>query len=764
MLAAIADGDSSAFWKVWETYRKYLYTLCLRQMGGSHSDAEDALSRAMIKACDRLPEHAGKITNLKAWLARLTNNLCIDIHRERKRRAEGVENIEEITDADYEALSHSIESPEEVVLRRETRLYLYRLINELPPNLFEPFILHFFHGEAYRDVAVQLNLSNENVRKRIQQARATLRDKLAKNHSGLAETAEQDGAENVYDDVGPFPGAKQGWDQEPAEITQPLAVRLVKVTLPSLRETSFEITLSHRPQQHFRLETLDKYVRSYPRGWKKRWNLACLLYEMGQWEAAASEYRQVLERQPGLIDAYLSLANLYRLMGRLPEAVAVYEHALPAAKRKATRHHIRGLIEVCQGRYEMAVGELQEAIMLEAHDAVHWHNLGLIHLRAGSFVKALQAFDESLKINPNDIVALTYSTAPLVAAGHTKEARQRITRALDLDPENVPALKWLADLRAQRGAVGGEESKTTRRRLRMAMRLAPDTAEVQESQAVYHIFRGEWEKGVLVLREFAERYPNYPAAWLNLSRWLFRTGSAEASAEAVINACALDQDGWEAQQAACEVFTYLGRLQYLRPLVEEMLARFPERWSVWATVAHALVEGFKNTEQACLISARAVQLQPQLAAAWFQHGRVLALSGKHQEAATALEKGWKWLSDEACDKQSVVAALWLGESLRLLGEEERAWAWFERAAQKALLLSAQCPSLAQYRRGQALEALGDRVGATQAYRSALAHHLLYPLRRDAKAHLKRLQARVRYDTTASGDLLRPVPVRKRHGE
>jgi RNA polymerase sigma factor (sigma-70 family) len=745
-LREIAAGDSSAFWKVWETYRKYLYALCLRQMGGSHSDAEDALSRAMIKACDRLPEHAGKITNLKAWLARLTNNLCIDMHRERKRRAEGVENIEEITDADYEALSHSIESPEDVVLRRETRLYLYRLINELPPNLFEPFILHFFHGEAYTDVAMQLNLSNENVRKRIQQARAALRDKLTKNHYGLAAVAaEPERAENVYDEGAAFPGTKQGWAHESPEINPPLAVRLVKVVLPSSREMSFEITLSHKPQQHFRLETLDKYVRSYPRGWKKRWNLACLLYEMGQWEAAISEYAQVLERQPGLIDAYLSLGNIYRLLGRETEAVAVYEHARLAARREATRRHINGLIEVCRGRYEAAVAELQEALLLEPHEALHWHNLGLIHLRAGSFVKALQAFDESLKINPNDIVALTYSSAPLLAAGRGKEARQRITRALDLDPENVPALKWLTDVRAHRGATGGEESKTTRRRLRTLMRLAPDTAEAHESQAVHHIFRGEWEKGVLTLRAFAERYPNYPAAWLNLSRWLFRTGSPEASAEAVITACALHPESWEAPQAACEIFTYLGRLQYLRPLIEAMLVRFPERWSVWATVAHALVEGFKNTEQACLISTRATQLQPQLAAAWFQHGRVLALSGKHQEALAALSKGWKWLADEACDKQSVVAALWCGESLRLMGEEEESWAWFERAAQKALVLSSQYPSLAQYRRGQALEALGDRVGAMQSYRAALAHHLLYPLRREAKSHLKRLQARVRYD-------------------
>ena len=190
LLRRIAEGDSSAFWKLWEAHRQYLYTLCLKQMGGIHTDAEDALSRSMIRALDRLPMHAGKIRNLKAWLARLTNNLCIDIHRESRREARGFDNIEELTEAHSEVLSPTIESPEELVLRQETGAYLYRLIKGLPPNLFKPFVLHFFQGETYNDIAFQLNLSNENVRKRIQHARALLRAGLAGKDIAPAEMGE----------------------------------------------------------------------------------------------------------------------------------------------------------------------------------------------------------------------------------------------------------------------------------------------------------------------------------------------------------------------------------------------------------------------------------------------------------------------------------------------------------------------------------------------------------------------------------------------
>jgi tetratricopeptide (TPR) repeat protein len=129
-----------------------------------------------------------------------------------------------------------------------------------------------------------------------------------------------------------------------------------------------------------------------------------------------------------------------------------------------------------------------------------------------------------------------------------------------------------------------------------------------------------------------------------------------------------------------------------------------------------------------------------LAGAWSRHGCVLALARKHREAVAALERAWGCLPDETNDDR-VAAAVGLGESCRALGEERRARAWFEKAAQKALALAALSPPLAHYRQGQALEALGDMFGAMQSYRAALAAQLLYPERQEAKRRLQLLQKR-----------------------
>ena len=50
------------FGQHWQQYREYLYRCCIKWMGNP-TDAEDALSRAMLKAWEKVQKYAsGKIT------------------------------------------------------------------------------------------------------------------------------------------------------------------------------------------------------------------------------------------------------------------------------------------------------------------------------------------------------------------------------------------------------------------------------------------------------------------------------------------------------------------------------------------------------------------------------------------------------------------------------------------------------------------------------------------------------------------------------
>ena len=487
------------------------------------------------------------------------------------------------------------------------------------------------------------------------------------------------------------------------------------------------LVLDEKPtRQDIKLKTLSKYVQLHPTGWKKRLELAELLYGMGRWEKAVEEYRKVIERQPQLIDVRLHLGKLLQLMGREADAIALYKSTRILTRNTASFEHITGLIEACCRRSQEAAKFFERATLLEPENAFHWLALGLTYLDTEASVEALRAFDAVLELNPNDIDALSHSYDALMAVGDVREAQQRLRRTLELFPQDLRSLKRLVDYRCGMGLVEGEEGKQTKQMIQTMLRIAPEAAYAYDSLAQYHLLRGEWKKGVAVLQQFVEQHPNNPGGWYYLARCLFHTGDAGAAAEAILKAYALYPKDCEIYRALCEILPEAGRGDELRPLVEEMLERFPERWSVWATAGRVLVECFQDIERGCCVSAYGVELMPHLADAWFRHGRVLALSGKHREAVVALEQGWQALPQQGGYLRSVPAAVWLGESYQVLGEEVRSRQWWQEACEGAKELVEFNRAMAHYWRGRALAELGDVQGATVAYSVALSGQLLYP--------------------------------------
>jgi RNA polymerase sigma factor (sigma-70 family) len=168
---------STSFWQQWQQYRDSLYRCCIKWMGGNFIDAEDALSRAMLKAWEKVQKYAaGEIANFKAWLTKLTYNLCIDIYRERSRGANRVEDIEAIPQK--QGLVSFDDTPLRALETHEQKIVIRRAIDNLPIRLRETFILHFYGELSHQEIAQQQDISYQNVCKRISEARAILREAL----------------------------------------------------------------------------------------------------------------------------------------------------------------------------------------------------------------------------------------------------------------------------------------------------------------------------------------------------------------------------------------------------------------------------------------------------------------------------------------------------------------------------------------------------------------------------------------------------------
>ena len=505
------------------------------------------------------------------------------------------------------------------------------------------------------------------------------------------------------------------------------AAYLVSIDGLSGLEITACLVLDEKPiGQERRLKTLSKYVREHPRGWKKRKELADLLSAMGRWEEAVGEYRQVLSRQPRLIEVRLQLGKILQMMARKAEAIEAYKGAMALTGNPATRQHLSGLIESCRQGDRFAAIAFESAAALEADNPAHWLALGQTQLRIGNPAAALRAFDAILGLNPEETTALIYSYDALFTLSRFREAHERVNRALELAPEDFRALKRVADYRCGMRLVSRAEGKQTKQYIRRALRQVPNASGASESLAYYHVFRGQWKKGVAVLQQFVVARPNNPGGWYSLARCLFHVGENQKAAEAILRAQNLYPEDCEIYRLACDILPEAGKLQELQPLVQEMLGRFPQRWSIRAAAGRVLVEDYKDIERGLAVAATATELQPQVADAWFWYGRVLALGNQHQKAVAALERGWQcWQSDGGCP---LPAALWLGESYRALGNQAKSRQWWQEAARQAGELMVFNPAVASYWQGKALKGLGDKKGAERCFGLALDRQLLYPAR------------------------------------
>ncbi|MEA5420472.1 RNA polymerase sigma factor [Spirulina sp. CCNP1310] len=171
------DPDDAGFWSLWLRYEDELYRCCLRWMEDV-MDAEDALSAAMLKAKVKLREQ-GAVRNERAWLRQLAKNLCMDLHRQRGRRAVGCENLEEV------APDWRQEGLVDWLLQEEFLAFCGEAIASLPPKLREVMVLWVEEDCSYGEIGERLGLSGANVRKRVSQARVILRRRLAEYERGV---------------------------------------------------------------------------------------------------------------------------------------------------------------------------------------------------------------------------------------------------------------------------------------------------------------------------------------------------------------------------------------------------------------------------------------------------------------------------------------------------------------------------------------------------------------------------------------------------
>lgn len=185
LLERLQDGEDGAWLEVMQKYEpmlyRFAYSLCK-----NHADAEDAVSLTLVRLHQNLYILDPKI-GFKAWLFRITRNICYDIRfRSPERRSVSLNTyLDGQDEMPIRELPDPSPSPEEQYIMAEQSQNLQNEIGFLPGYQKQALSMYYLEGKNYEEIAKATGSSIGTIKSRLSRARTMLRRRLSSQEGEL---------------------------------------------------------------------------------------------------------------------------------------------------------------------------------------------------------------------------------------------------------------------------------------------------------------------------------------------------------------------------------------------------------------------------------------------------------------------------------------------------------------------------------------------------------------------------------------------------
>jgi len=178
--ALAKSNKSQAFECLVERYRPRLYrhALCIVK---EQEAAWDATQEVFVKGM-RETRLFDEEFQIKAWLFRVTSNLCYNVVRDRNRRQRLLNKREEEARPTDQSRCSTSE-----ISNKAARTTIMSAMNELSENHKKILFLRYYDDLSYSEIADKLQIKLGTVMSRLSRARNSLRDVMGPSHPLVAE-------------------------------------------------------------------------------------------------------------------------------------------------------------------------------------------------------------------------------------------------------------------------------------------------------------------------------------------------------------------------------------------------------------------------------------------------------------------------------------------------------------------------------------------------------------------------------------------------
>ena len=170
-ICACREGNARAQRKLFKHFYGTVMRICMRY-AGSTDEAADMLNEGFLKVFSNLDKYENT-GSFEAWMKRVVCNAAVDYRRRFVKEVDFV-NIDDLPD-----MQIADESVNDAVARISSQ-ELVGLIQTLPPVTRTVFNMFVFEGFSHRDIASELNITENTSAWHVSSARTKLKDAISK--------------------------------------------------------------------------------------------------------------------------------------------------------------------------------------------------------------------------------------------------------------------------------------------------------------------------------------------------------------------------------------------------------------------------------------------------------------------------------------------------------------------------------------------------------------------------------------------------------
>lgn len=174
LMCYLSSGEVLAFDELYARYSKRLLIYFTRMLNFDKNLAEDALQDLFLKIAES-PEKFDRSRSFKTWIFSVASNCCKNYYRHKtvvdNSREELMYTDTKINEQSFLKLAAKLDA-------LEFRKMLEEVLNELPPEKKEAFILKYQEEKTIAEIALIQNCAEGSVKSRLHYTLKILEEKL----------------------------------------------------------------------------------------------------------------------------------------------------------------------------------------------------------------------------------------------------------------------------------------------------------------------------------------------------------------------------------------------------------------------------------------------------------------------------------------------------------------------------------------------------------------------------------------------------------